>query len=284
MTVEEAIIIINSQKQYYNDENEDSYVGFDSDDNKALDMATRALEVVQGIAEAFLQELPGLDMRDATEEERNSLKRYIDSISQSTGVKFDYNGVKTELEPCDDCVSREALKERFRWLEKATKYDNKDAEQQHFSYSTMMMYEIKDEIDNVIDSLPSVQPQSLEQIKWERDTAIEQLKQLGYGLGEKVEPCEDCVSRKETIEWLKKVTVTDGITFKTGFEQILYDIEQMPSVKPQRPPGKWLDKKMTIKGAHGMAYGRYACSVCKKKFPNKSNYCPNCGAEMEGEE
>lgn len=49
---------------------------------------------------------------------------------------------------------------------------------------------------------------------------------------------------------------------------------------PQRPKGKWLDKKMTIKGAHGMAYGRYACSVCKKKFPNKSNYCPNCGAKM----
>lgn len=47
------------------------------------------------------------------------------------------------------------------------------------------------------------------------------------------EPCEDCISRKETIEWLKKVTVTDGITFKTGFEQILYDIEQMPSVTPK---------------------------------------------------
>lgn len=62
------------------------------------------------------------------------------------------------LQPCEDCVSREALKERFQWLDKATKYGNEDAEQQNFSYSTMMMYEIKDEIDNAIDSLPSVSP------------------------------------------------------------------------------------------------------------------------------
>ena len=44
MTNEEAINILNSLKQYYNDKNEDSYVGFDSVDNKALDMAIKALE------------------------------------------------------------------------------------------------------------------------------------------------------------------------------------------------------------------------------------------------
>lgn len=40
----------------------------------------------------------------------------------------------------------------------------------------------------------------------------------------------------------------------------------------------------TIKGAHGLAYGRYGCSVCKRKFPAKSNFCPDCGADMRGEE
>ena len=44
--------------------------------------------------------------------------------------------------------------------------------------------------------------------------------------------------------------------------------------------GKWLDKKTTIKKAHGIAYGRWGCSVCKLKQPHKSNYCPNCGADM----
>lgn len=47
-----------------------------------------------------------------------------------------------------------------------------------------------------------------------------------------VKDCDgDLISRKETIEWLKKVTVTDGITFETGFKQILVDIEQMPSAE-----------------------------------------------------
>lgn len=40
----------------------------------------------------------------------------------------------------------------------------------------------------------------------------------------------DYISRSETIDWLKRVTVTEGITFETGFAQILHDIEQMPSV------------------------------------------------------
>ena len=36
-----------------------------------------------------------------------------------------------------------------RWgLDKATKYGNETAEQQHFSYSTMMMYEIVDILDD----------------------------------------------------------------------------------------------------------------------------------------
>jgi len=44
MTNKEAINILNSLKQYYNDENEDSYVGFDNVDNKSIDMAIKVLE------------------------------------------------------------------------------------------------------------------------------------------------------------------------------------------------------------------------------------------------
>lgn len=39
--------------------------------------------------------------------------------------------------------------EAKKWgLDKATKYGNETAEQQHFSYSTMMMYEIVDILDD----------------------------------------------------------------------------------------------------------------------------------------
>ena len=47
MTRKEAINIINSLKDYYNDKSEyceDGYVGFDSEDNEALDLAIKALE------------------------------------------------------------------------------------------------------------------------------------------------------------------------------------------------------------------------------------------------
>ena len=67
-------------------------------------------------------------------------------------------------------------------------------------------------------------------------------------------------------------------------EFVMKIINAQPTVEPQsRPRGKWHDKTIKIKGAHGLAYGRYGCSTCKKKFPNKSNYCPNCGADMSEE-
>lgn len=45
----------------------------------------------------------------------------------------------------------EKLKESTDFLSDCTKYGNKDAEQQGKSYSTMMMYEIKDLVDDLIE-------------------------------------------------------------------------------------------------------------------------------------
>ena len=44
MTNEEIINTLNSLKAYYNDKNEDSYVGFDDEDNEALDFVINLLE------------------------------------------------------------------------------------------------------------------------------------------------------------------------------------------------------------------------------------------------
>ena len=45
----------------------------------------------------------------------------------------------------------EKLEERTSFLSDCTKYGNKDAEQQNKSYSTMMMYEVADLVDDLID-------------------------------------------------------------------------------------------------------------------------------------
>lgn len=31
-------------------------------------------------------------------------------------------------------------------------------------------------------------------------------------------------------------------------------------------------------------YGKYICSLCNEQIHQKFNYCPNCGAKMDGDE
>lgn len=45
----------------------------------------------------------------------------------------------------------EQLEEKTDFLKDCTKYGNKDAEQQEKSYSTMMMYEVTDLVEDLID-------------------------------------------------------------------------------------------------------------------------------------
>lgn len=45
----------------------------------------------------------------------------------------------------------ENLKERTDFLKNCTKYGNKNAEQQEKSYSTMMMYEVAELVDDLIE-------------------------------------------------------------------------------------------------------------------------------------
>ena len=55
----------------------------------------------------------------------------------------------------------DALKENMMIAfdcENATKYGNKDAEQQAHSYSTLMLYEISNIVEDCIDNAPTVEP------------------------------------------------------------------------------------------------------------------------------
>ena len=54
--------------------------------------------------------------------------------------------------------------------------------------------------------------------------------------------------------------------------------------KVERKHGKWLDKTMSVPNGHGQTYTKYGCSACKSKFRQKTNFCPNCGADMRGGE
>lgn len=49
----------------------------------------------------------------------------------------------------------------------------------------------------------------------------------------------------------------------------------------ERKTGKWDTEIMTV---HGHKSAIFACSVCGEESYDEYDFCPNCGAEMKGEQ
>lgn len=79
-----------------------------------------------------------------------------------------------------------------------------------------------------------------EQVMWERAVAMDQLEELGYGLGQKVEPCEDAISRTEVI---KSIDEREDVNGKVDVESVRTDIVLMQPVNPQPKIGHCKDCK-----------------------------------------
>lgn len=88
----------------------------------------------------------------------------------------------------------------------------------------------------------------------------------------------DLISRQAAIE------VTDAVWCVTGDKNVakVWDqIRNLPSAQPKK--GKWIVYK---------APDAYHCGLCKCPFcgeemiaeADEYNFCPNCGADMRGEE
>lgn len=66
------------------------------------------------------------------------------------------------------------------------------------------------------------------------------------------------------------------------FDHTLDDIDAQPTIVPERKKGKWIPQE----DEEGYPLG-CACSECGKSYVMPDGwayYCPNCGAEMRGEE
>ena len=121
-----------------------------------------------------------------------------------------------------------------------------------------------------------VHVETLRQVKWERDIAIEQLHELGYELGQKIESCDDAISREAVYGILMRSDFKDSYTY----EQFKKWLDALPSVQPSRK-GHWipipyqLDYKSDVK-----------CSECGAEIINGDDYkcCPYCFADMRGAE
>ena len=69
----------------------------------------------------------------------NTMNYYMPKIINDEPTAFDVDKVVEQLE------------ERTAFLKDCTKYGNKTAEQQSKSYDTMMMYEVKDLVDDLLE-------------------------------------------------------------------------------------------------------------------------------------
>ena len=107
-----------------------------------------------------------------------------------------------------------------------------------------------------------------EMCKW-----IDELEGRGCDFGE---PCEDAISLDAVIEWLKE---KDFIKMSWQEENARKELQEYFPVTPSRRKGRWiLDEDKSL------LFNIYKCSNCENIGARESKYCPNCGAEMEGEE
>ena len=56
------------------------------------------------------------------------------------------------------------------------------------------------------------------------------------------------------------------------------DVRNAPTLKPDdcRPHGRWIERKYE--------WFLYRCNLCRGGCDCESNYCPDCGAKMDGKE
>jgi hypothetical protein len=115
---------------------------------------------------------------------------------------------------------------------------------------------------------------------------------LGYRLlsdidNKKLEPCEDAISREETLNKINALVAKYIPLMIPGWTlplEIARTICGMPSVTPQQKVGKWMPHMVNDKDE---SIDHDVCSECHTCFYGERTgdwkYCPNCGADMRGD-
>lgn len=96
------------------------------------------------------------------------------------------------------------------------------------------------------------------------------------------ESCEDCISREAVLAMSDYIGETPTYDDPLGkVEEVVRaeDIRELPSVTLARKKGKWTE--YPHEWGDNWQYSEYECSVCHNRANFDTDYCPNCGAEME---
>lgn len=90
--------------------------------------------------------------------------------------------------------------------------------------------------------------------------------------------CEMCISYEGmTDDFYEALNIViDALTAQEKAQEVSNDSPELDSEFGERKTGRWI---------HQAKFGRIECDQCGKVYRNAfvpKNYCPNCGARMEG--
>lgn len=95
--------------------------------------------------------------------------------------------------------------------------------------------------------------------------------------------CSDCERRKgvKNGKWKIVYSIGDVPCRACGIGDMIDELEDAPTIE-ERKTGRWIRTRMPLTGAI-----EHRCSRCDTPyymaFAMEMNFCPNCGARMDGE-
>ena len=94
---------------------------------------------------------------------------------------------------------------------------------------------------------------------------------------------DDLISRQAAIDAIGRLDIPEDMCVFEILSHIELEIGNLPSAQPERKKGKWI--KADSQQYFRKHYPCFTCSECgyRKDSQKKWNYCPNCGARMDGE-
>ena len=95
------------------------------------------------------------------------------------------------------------------------------------------------------------------------------------------------IDREALVEWLKRIPLKD-LSDGRGLCRVIFEDDFKRAIK-KIPKGIIVDVAPVRHGrwVHHIAGGKQIsacwCSVCNVEHETEQNYCPNCGAKMDGD-